>query len=123
MSVEITIRFENDDEANQFLRRFEHRETYLHASIIGESVGVEQPKAVETPSYHDLFITTNRVPRKRLSDMGFGMEVSCNRVGGWSLWDVNENQVAGEFAGRKNGLRLDVAGHVIVNSLTPRKKD
>lgn len=47
-------------------------------------------------SYHDLY------------------EVSCNRVGGWCVW-FNGEQVGGEYG---DGLRLDVAGQVICDSLT-----
>lgn len=67
------------------------------------------------PSYHDLHITTAHIPRTSISDLPFGYEVTCNRVGGWCLWDGNNQRLAGEY---DEGLRLDVAGHVICDSLT-----
>jgi hypothetical protein len=66
------------------------------------------------PSYHDLHITTDTLPRTSIFNLPYGYEVSCNRVGGWCVW-LNGAQVAGEYG---DGLRLDVAGHVIVDSLT-----
>lgn len=66
------------------------------------------------PSYHDLHITTDTYTRTSILDMPYGYEVSCNRVGGWGLWH-NDTKVAGEYDER--GLRLDVAGHVICDSL------
>lgn len=65
-------------------------------------------------SYHDLHITTATIPRTSIFDLPYGLEVTCNRVGGWGLWNANRRQVAGEFA--KEWLILDVGGHVIVNS-------
>jgi hypothetical protein len=65
-------------------------------------------------SYHDLHITTVGINRTSIFNLPFGYEVSCNRVGGWCLW-LNGQQVAGEYG---QGLILDVAGHVIVDSLT-----
>jgi len=68
----------------------------------------------DAPSYHDLFITTADIPRTSIFNLPFGYEVSCNRVGGWSVW-LKSAEVAGEYG---NGLRLDVDGHVICDSLT-----
>jgi hypothetical protein len=65
------------------------------------------------PSYHDLHITTVGIPRTSIFDLPYGYEVSCNRVGGWCLW-LNGEKVAGEY---DLGLRLDVDGHVICDSL------
>jgi hypothetical protein len=67
------------------------------------------------PSYHDLFITTAKVPRTSIFNLPYGYEVSCNRVGGWGLWQGGV-KVAGEYDDR--GLRLDVNGVVIVDSLS-----
>lgn len=66
------------------------------------------------PSYHDLHITTASLPRTPIFNLPYGYEVSCNRVGGWCVW-LNGEQVAGEYG---EGLRLDVAGHVICDSLS-----
>ena len=67
-------------------------------------------------SYHDLHVTTDSIARTPIFNLPFGYEVSCNRVGGWCLW-FNGQQIAGEYG---QGLILDVAGHVIVDSLTTR---
>ena len=73
-----------------------------------------------TPSYHDLHITTADMPRRAVSALPFDLMVTCTRAGGWELWRVTGPQtqevIAGEYGGP--GLRLDVAGHVICDSLT-----
>ena len=70
----------------------------------------------EPPSYHDLYVTTEQIPRTRLFDLPYGLEVNCSRVTGWTLWDMNPppSEIAGEYD--TNWLVLDVAGHVIVDS-------
>jgi hypothetical protein len=80
------------------------------------------------PSYHDLHITTAQIPRTRLFDLPYGLQVTCNRVAGWELWDMNQTQhprglppskgvlVAGEYDSPDKWLVLDVAGHVIMDS-------
>jgi hypothetical protein len=72
----------------------------------------------EKPSYHDLYVTTSEIERIRIFDLPYGYEVTCNRVAGWTLW-FKDKEVAGEYG---EGLLLDVAGHVICNSLTERLK-
>lgn len=84
-----------------------------------------------SPTYHDLYITTRRIPRTRIFDLPYGLEVNCCRVAGWTLWDMSREtpgtgrippsrglKVAGEYEEAGRGLRLDVAGHVIVDSLS-----
>ena len=69
-------------------------------------------------SYHDLHITTRLLPRTSIFNLPFDLKLTCTRVGGWELW-LDEDRVAGEFVtSAKDGLRLDVAGHVIFDSLT-----
>jgi hypothetical protein len=74
----------------------------------------------DAPSYHDLHVTTKDIKRVSIFDMPYGYEVTCTRVGGWQLWfkwgDAAARRVAGEY---DEGLRLDVDGHVICDSLTP----
>lgn len=82
----------------------------------------------EPPSYHDLHVTTAQIPRTRLFDLPYGLEVRCTRTGGWQLWDMNQMAyvpgfppsqgvlAAGEFEGTGGWLVLDVAGHVIIDS-------
>jgi hypothetical protein len=65
-------------------------------------------------SYHDLHITTTQIPRTSIFNLPYGLVVTCTRTGAWELWR-GEQLLAGEFD--DNGLRLDVAGHVIVDSL------
>ena len=90
-----------------------------------------------TPSYHDLYVTTATIPRTSIFNLPYGLEVSCNRVNGWSLWDMNQTQppvvpavgnppsrgveIAGEYS--RKWLVLDVAGHVIVDSRTPKGRN
>lgn len=72
-------------------------------------------------SYHDLHITTATMPRTRIFDLPYSTRVTCTRCGGWEVWEVQdgtERQLAGEYAGAGKGLRLDVSGHVIVDSLS-----
>ena len=86
----------------------------------------------EAPSYHDVYVTTAKMKRTRVSDLPFGYELTCNRVGGWTLWGPSDEalrqrigpfpapangpvQIASEYG---RGLRIDVAGHVICDSLT-----
>ena len=68
----------------------------------------------DKPSYHDLHVTTATIPRTSIFNLAYGYEISCNRVGGWCLW-FKSQRVAGEYA---EGLRLDVGGHIICDSLT-----
>jgi hypothetical protein len=72
------------------------------------------------PSYHDLYITTADLPRTSIFNLPFNVQVHCTRVGGWQVWhrpgDQGELvQLGGEYA--DNGLRLDVDGHIICDSL------
>jgi hypothetical protein len=76
-----------------------------------------------TLSYHDVYITTPELPRTALSNLPFNVQVLCTRTGGWEVWhtpvrDKPAVLLAGEFAGDEQALRLDVAGHVIVDRLT-----
>ncbi len=70
------------------------------------------------PGYHDLYVTTETIPRTQLFDLPFGYSVHCCRVTGWELHHYNDDGftavVAGEYDGR--WLRLDVGGFVIVDS-------
>lgn len=73
-------------------------------------------------SYHDLYVTTAKIPRTRMSSLPFGYQVTCDRVCGWELWfrdgsDMRtwENR-AGEFALPSEWLVLDVNGVIIVDS-------
>ena len=80
------------------------------------------------PSYHDLHITTAQTPRTSIFNLPYGLQVTCSRVAGWQLWDMNQTQypkglrpvqgvlIAGEYDGPDSWLVLDVAGHVIVDS-------
>lgn len=80
------------------------------------------------PRYHDLHITTAQIPRTSIFNLPYGLQVTCSRVSGWELWDMNQVQhpkglpasrgvqIAGEYDGPEKWLVLDVAGHVIVDS-------
>jgi hypothetical protein len=74
----------------------------------------------DKPSYHDLHITTPSIKRTSIFDLPFRVVVQCTRVGGWEVWalsegDLPEELLAGEY--HAGGLCLDVAGHVIVDTL------
>lgn len=74
------------------------------------------------PTYHDLHITTERIERISIFNLPFRVQVHCTRVGGWEVWALKEEGLpeellGGEYAGPGKGLRLDVAGHVVVDSL------
>lgn len=78
--------------------------------------------------YHDLYVTTDTLPRQRLFDMPYGFEVTCNRTTGWQLWFhatdesnmLQSAKIAEEFPrdGTPTGLKLDVNGVVLCDSLT-----
>lgn len=78
---------------------------------------------VDLPTYHDLHITTPELPRTSIFNLPFNVQVTCTRAGGWQVWhrpdrDSEDVLLAGEYAGDDKALRLDVAGHVIVDRLT-----
>lgn len=91
-----------------------------------ETAEPETAKA-DSPSYHDLHITTAQIPRTSIFNLPYGLQVMCTRTSGWELWDMNQVQhakglppsrgvlVAGEYGGVGKWLVLDVAGHVIVD--------
>ncbi|MCP1246010.1 hypothetical protein NKW54_08660 [Acetobacter cerevisiae] len=68
---------------------------------------------MNTPSYHDLFITTSDIPRTSISNLPFNYKVICTRSAGWELW-IGESLAASEYA-KDNWLVLDVLGNVIVD--------
>jgi len=79
-------------------------------------------------SYHDLHITTPNIRRTSIARLPFRVEVSCTRVDGWCVWARPEPGISngsellgGEF--NKIGLRLDVAGIVIVDTLGEDESD
>lgn len=71
-------------------------------------------------SYHDLHITTDKLARIAISNLPFNVEVTCARTTGWGVWHRPDGRgecqlLAGEYGA--TGLRLDVAGHIIVDTL------
>lgn len=75
---------------------------------------------MSAPTYHDLHITTATIPRTSIFNLPYGVMAICTRAGGWEIWnrwDGTEELLGGEYHNTK-GLRLDIAGHVIVDSLT-----
>jgi hypothetical protein len=82
----------------------------------------------EAPSYHDLHITTDDIPRTSIFNLPFRVEVHCTRAAGWQVWARKENHhpeelLGGEYGGPGKRLRLDVDGHVIVDSLSRDEAD
>jgi hypothetical protein len=98
-----------------------------HRRVLHTHVGGGAPhthdgetRVTASPTYHDVYIETADIPRTRLFDLPYGVEVSCTRIGGWRVWgDDGKRLLGGEYEGAK-GLRLDVGGLVIVDSLTRR---
>lgn len=82
---------------------------------------------MKTPTDHDLHITTARIPRTSIFNLPFRVEVSCTRVGGWQVSAHKENIIEplpDELLGGDDiPLRLDVAGHVIFDTLTEHTGD
>jgi hypothetical protein len=72
------------------------------------------------PSYHDLYITTATLPRTNIFYLPYGYAVHCSRTGGWCLIFCDD-VVAGEYEEPGRGLRLDVDGYVVVDSLDPHE--
>lgn len=94
------------------------------------------PSENERASYHDLYITTKDIPRRRIFDLGYGLEVRCMRMTGWELWSHHEPMwhdprvlrpgekagphtetlLASEYGSEGKWLVLDYKGTVIVDS-------
>lgn len=79
----------------------------------------------DRPSYHDLHVTTAKIPRTSIFNLPYGLQVNCSvtcsRVAGWELWRTATRPqdwelLAGEYAHPDKWLVLDVNGHVIVDS-------
>lgn len=80
----------------------------------------------ESPSYHDLHITTPNLARTSIFNLPFRVHVHCTRVSGWTAWAIKESALSEELLGGEydyveetgdgNWLVLDVAGHIICDS-------
>lgn len=78
------------------------------------------------PSYHDLFITTAKIPRTSIFNLPFRISVRCSRTAGWTVWALKEGNLKEELLGGEydydeetgeGWLILDVAGYEICNSM------
>lgn len=78
------------------------------------------------PSYHDLFITTAKIPRTSIFNLPFRISVRCSRTGGWAVWALKEGDLKEELLGGEydydeetgeGWLILDVAGYELCNSM------
>ena len=69
-------------------------------------------------SYHDLTVETPDIAERSISDLPYGLTVTCCRAGGWSLWknigQETEENLAGEFGDKWLVLRCN--GVVILDS-------
>lgn len=113
-------------DANWFDQVTDDHFTAIFTAMLDAAPKPEEPPLAPVPSYHDLHITTALTPRTSIFDLPFNVRVTCTRLGGWELWGKTRGDhqpelelIAGEYHDT-NGLRLDVAGHVIVDSLTPK---
>lgn len=82
---------------------------------------------MNSPTYHDLHITTAEIDRTSIFDLPYGFEVKCMRITGWVLYDNGARMsphlqpqtpkvLAGESDDPERWLILDVDGHVILDS-------
>jgi hypothetical protein len=71
-------------------------------------------RAPVNPSYRDVIVEA-RGKRYHLFNCPFGLKLECDRVGGWTLWDMNQpipELLGGEFD-NDPGFRITVQGIVI----------
>jgi len=82
---------------------------------------------VETPSYHDLYVTLPGIERTSIFDLPYSVHVTCTRTGGWEVWDTRSTIVRSNWTllGSEYGadfpLRLDVNGRVVVDSFKDKR--
>lgn len=67
-------------------------------------------------SYHDVYVETSQLKRTSIFDLPFNFLLTCNRVGGWSLFR-NGVTIGSEYGGVGKGLKIDVDGVVILDAL------
>jgi DNA-binding transcriptional regulator YiaG len=91
------------------------------ASIVLEMIDAGLwPRPAAAPTYHDLHITGPKMERTSIFNLPFRIQVICTRVAGWEVWSMAETPyperlLFGEY--ETGGLRLDVAGVVICDTL------
>lgn len=94
-------------------------------TLLLKDAQVERDILAEPPTYHDLHLSMNDLPRTSIFDLPFNVVVHCTRSTGWQVWhrpdrDKPEVLLASEYTDTiQEAMILDVAGHVIVDSLTP----
>jgi hypothetical protein len=74
----------------------------------------------DPPTYDDVYITTEYRKRMALKDLPYGYRVTCDVHSGWQVWLTGpyDNQlIGGEHAAFNKGIRIDVYGFVICDSL------
>lgn len=74
-------------------------------------------------SYHELHITTATIARTSIFNLPYRVRVQCCRLEGWTVYANKEDHLPAELLGGEfdgPGLRLDVCGFVICDSLTPK---
>lgn len=104
----------SDDDFNKGLR---HAIDDLSRAL--RDLPTKEESVMATLSYHNVYVTTSKIERTRLSDLPFGYELTVNRVGGWCLWRGDE-LIAGEYEGSEAWLIIDVDGYVILNGREKR---
>lgn len=85
-------------------------------------------QALKELSFRNVYITTPRIMRQRLTDLPYGVRIVCDRAAGWRVFAgkddrpreivVSEHRelLAGEFDGPDRWLILDINGQTIVDS-------
>ena len=95
----------------------------MHAVLKPEA---EQTAAApERLSYHDVYVTTELVPRTSLFNLPYNIELRCTRIAGWELIEntcgvtkqPTEARILGSEYGADAGLTIDVAGTTILDCL------
>ena len=69
-------------------------------------------------SYHDIYITTENIDRIAISNLSFGYQLRCCRVGGWEFW-YQEKLVASEFG--DEWLVIECGDNLILDSRPEEK--
>ncbi len=82
---------------------------------------IQKPE-IDSPSYHDIFVTTKDRPREKLFNLAYDYELSCTRVAGWTLWfrgqakDRSQDQLVGGEYEKDKWLVIDLNGIEILDS-------
>lgn len=83
------------------------------------TVGDQDVKKRPGLSYHDVYLTTAKLPRTSIFNMPYGYILTCDRMAGWCLYfdtPCDNNLVGAEYSTDDKWLVIDVNGHVVLDS-------